>query len=121
MAEKNPETKYGRPRKAESMRRTKIVQAKLTAMEYENVKKGAEKAGMSVYAYIKEAVISERKRPSQRLTVEIWGLAKNLIELANNIVRIATILADKYPEEDMKKYIEEVQKNKDLLKKKLKI
>lgn len=121
MAEKNPETKYGRPRKAESMRRTKIVQAKLTAMEYENVKKGAEKAGMSVYAYIKEAVISERKRPSPRLTADVWTLVKAQIELANNIIKIATNLANKYPSEDIKEYIEEAQKNKDLLIKKLKI
>ena len=120
MAEKNPNTKSGRPRKAQSMLRTNIVQTKLTTMEYEKVKKRAEKAGMSVYEYVKEAVLSERRKPSPRLTSEIWALAKTQIELTNKVLQTATILAEKFHREDLIKYIEDIKENKNSLIEKLK-
>lgn len=86
-------SKGGRPPKSEVMKRNHLVRTKLTKAEKEIVKAKAARAGVTVYEYMRQAVLTAQViKPEPPVSPEEWGILKGLMVAIRNLgINVNTI------------------------------
>lgn len=79
-------SKGGRPPKSEVMKRNYFVKTKLTKVEKEIIKAKAARAGVTLYEYMRQAVLTAQViKPEPPITPEEWGILKELMVAIRNL------------------------------------
>lgn len=86
-------SKGGRPPKSEAMKRNHIIKAKLTKAEIEIVKAKAARAGVTMYEYMRQAVLTAQVvKPEPPISPEEWEILKELMVAVRNLgINVNTI------------------------------
>lgn len=86
-------SKGGRPPKSEVMKRNHLVRTKLTKAEKEIVKAKAARAGVTLYEYMRQAVLTAQViKPEPPVSPEEWEVLKELMVAIRNLgINVNTI------------------------------
>ena len=76
----------GRPPKKDVMKRNHIIKTKLTKAEKEIVKAKAARTGVTVYEYMRQAVLKAKViKPEPPISTEEWKILKELMVAIRNL------------------------------------
>ncbi len=77
----------GRPKLPEMQIKSKVIAARFSPLEYENIKKRAEEAGLKISQYATQSTLKAKVVP--RITPEDASVLRNLSKLSYNVNQLA--------------------------------
>lgn len=113
-------SKGGRPPKSEVMKRNYLVRTKLTKAEKEIVKAKAARAGVTVYEYMRQAILTAQViKPEPPISPDEWRILKDLMVAIRNLGINVNAIAQKANNGlardyayDLKRFLQEAERIK---------